>query len=51
MYLRSLGYITTQTGDWNTSATWLGGNVPQIGSNVTIDHAITMNSAVSKCNG
>ncbi len=42
-----LGYITAATGDWNTGATWLGGNVPPVNSVATIAHAITVNAAVA----
>ncbi len=41
------GYISTQNGDWNTAATWLGGSVPLASSTVTIDHAVTVNSSVA----
>jgi hypothetical protein len=40
------GYITAQTGGWNTSATWLGGAVPPLSAstNVTIAHDVTSTS-------
>ena len=49
-----LGYISQAAGDWNTSATWLGGSIggfgsaiPAAGSTVTIDNAVTVNGTVS----
>jgi hypothetical protein len=41
------GYSSTQNGDWNSASTWLGGNIPAAGSQVTINNDITVNSAVS----
>lgn len=36
-----LGYITTQTGGWNTGSTWQGGGVPPSSADVTIAHDVT----------
>lgn len=41
-----LGYITDNDGDWNTGATWRGGNVPPAGVATTINNANTVNAAV-----
>ena len=40
-------YSSTQNGDWNSASTWLGGQVPSAGSQITISNDITVNSAVS----
>ena len=42
-----LGYVSNASSDWNTAATWLGGNVPPASANVTIAHAVTLNSAAT----
>ena len=42
-----IGYITNETGDWNTNATWLGNTLPLLGSDATIAFANTSNTAVS----
>ena len=48
----NLGYITTTTGDWNTSGTWLAsGGVPASGATVTVAHAITVNATATNAVG
>jgi uncharacterized protein (DUF2141 family) len=43
-----IGYLTSGTStDWSTSAAWLGGTTPTVGSNATLAHANTCNSAVT----
>lgn len=40
-------YITTQAGNWNSSATWLGGSIPPLTSaTVTIAHNVTIDANV-----
>ena len=43
-------YTSSQAGDWSNSATWGGAGVPAQGDNVTIAHAITVNSNTSVTN-
>ena len=38
---------TTASGDWNTSGTWVGGNIPGNGDTATLDHAVTVSTAVT----
>jgi len=44
---RYIGYYTATNGDWNTTAAWLGATLPTNGSDATIAHSTTVNSAVS----
>ncbi len=41
------GYSSTQNGDWNNASTWLNGQIPATGSQVTINNNVTLNSVVS----
>jgi len=45
----NLGLISTSTGNWNTSGTWLGGTTPSSGDNVTIANGtnVTLDVAAS----
>jgi hypothetical protein len=43
----NLGYISNAATDWNTTTTWLGSAVPVVGSTVTINHAVTVNSTAT----
>lgn len=40
-----LAYTTAQAGDWAASTTWVGGVVPGAGADVTLAHAITVNTS------
>jgi len=42
-----LGYISTNSTDWATNTTWLGGSVPTTGSTVTINNAVTVNDGTA----
>jgi hypothetical protein len=42
-----LGYITKAAGGWNSVNTWLGGNPPASVTDITIDHAVTLDVDVS----
>jgi hypothetical protein len=43
-----IGYLTSGTStDWSTSAAWLGNTTPTVGSNATLAHVNTCNSAVT----
>lgn len=44
-------FTSAQDGDWNTGATWTGGVVPSTGSNVTINHAVTLSAAPTNTPG
>ena len=44
--ITSGGYITTQSGDWNTPSTWLCDCVPPSGASVTIANSITLSGTV-----
>jgi hypothetical protein len=41
------GYTSTQNGDWNDASSWVNGQLPVAGSQVTINNNMTINSAVS----
>lgn len=43
----NLGFITANTGNWNTGSVWLGGSVPASGSNVTVAHNINIPAAIT----
>ncbi|NIC02895.1 choice-of-anchor D domain-containing protein [Flavobacterium sp. J49] len=41
--------ITTQNdGDWDTGATWVGGNVPTSAQNAIVNHQVTVTNAVTR---
>jgi len=41
-----IGYITNATGDWNSTACWLGTSIPTTGSDASVAYANTCNAAV-----
>ncbi len=43
-------HTTAQAGDWNTGSTWVGGTVPTADAAVTINHAVTLSSALTNTN-
>ena len=42
--------VSTQNGNWNDPATWVGGVVPGAGDNVVVDHTVTLDVANAACN-
>ena len=41
------GYPTAAANDWNTPSTWIDGVVPPANANVIVNHAITVNAAIT----
>jgi hypothetical protein len=41
-YFYNVGYISKDNGPWLTSSTWLGGNLPLLNRNVTLDSSHTV---------
>ncbi len=37
-------FITAQNGDWNTGATWIGGNVPSATDNAVVHHQVSISA-------
>ncbi|MHC1703482.1 MAG: beta strand repeat-containing protein [Tenuifilaceae bacterium] len=40
-------YTTSQNGNWNTGATWVGGVVPPTGANVIIEHTVAHDANIT----
>ena len=41
------GYVTANDGDWSDGATWLGGNVPNIGATVTVENSVVVSTPLT----